>query len=107
MSDQHLTTNGAGARHLFLGLLFGLWPLALATGGVIAWGQFGEVGVALFLMLMVAGLTLTSADALGVALLLILPATRRIGIGVAVGLVITCSVVVYLTMHGFWNGMFD
>lgn len=107
MSDQHLTTRGAGMRHLFLGLFFGLWPLVLATGGVLAWGQFGEVGVALFLTLMAMGLTLTGADALAVALLLLMPSTRRIGIGLAAGLVITSSVVVYLTMHGFWNGLFD
>lgn len=107
MSDQHLTTSGAGTRHLFFGMLLGLGPLMMATEGVLAWGQFGVVGVALFFTLMVAGLMLTGADALAVLPLLIIPATRRIGIGVAVGLVITCAVAVYLTTHGFWNGMFD
>ncbi len=107
MSDQHLTTSGAGARHLFLGLLLGLGPLVLATGGILAWGRFGEVGVALFLMLMVAGLALTCVDALAVTPLLVIPRTRRIGVGVAAGLVVTVAVAVYLTTHGFWNGMFD
>ncbi len=107
MSYQYLTTSGAGARHLFLGLLFGLWPLVLATGGILAWGQFGQVGVALFLTLMVAGIALTGMDALAVTPLLIIPTTRKIGLGVAAGLVITVAVAVYLTTHGFWNGMYD
>lgn len=107
MSEQHLTTSGAGARHLYLGLLLGLGPLALATGGILAWGQLGEVGVALFLILMIAGLALTCVDALAVTPLLMIPRTRRIGMGVAAGLVVTVAIAVYLTTHGFWNGMFD
>lgn len=107
MSDQHLTASAARVRHLCLGLLLGLGPLALATGGTLAWGRFGEVGVVLFLMLMVAGLALTCVDALAITPLLMIPATRRIGMGVAVGLVITGAVAAYLTTHGFWNGLFD
>jgi hypothetical protein len=107
VSDQPLTTSDTRARHLFLGLLLGLGPLVLAIEGILAWGRFDEVGVALFLMLMAEGLTLAGVGALAVIPLLIKPATQRIGLGMAVGLVITSAVAVYLTTHGFWNGMFD
>jgi hypothetical protein len=101
-----LGTRAMVAGRLGLGLLLGLAPLLMVLSGYLTLQIPGASGLAIALLMAVAGVGFFCLDALIVLPLLAIPSTRTLGIGLAAGIAIVGGLLAFVTAHGFWNMLF-
>ena len=109
MPDQQLGPLGTRAMvagRLGLGLLLGLAPLLMVLSGYLTLHIPGASGLAIALLMVVAGVGFFCLDALIVLPLLAIPSTRTLGIALAAGIAIIGGLLAYVNAHGFWNMLF-
>jgi hypothetical protein len=93
-------------RCLCPGGLLGLGPVLLAETGILVAGIPGITGLAFALLAVAVSPGLFCGDVLRIVLLLVIRATRSIGIGLAVGCAGSCTLVWLLVAHDYFNGWF-
>ncbi|HZC76326.1 MAG TPA: hypothetical protein VE258_01175 [Ktedonobacterales bacterium] len=100
-----LGTRAMAAGRLGLGLLLGLAPLLMVLSGYLTLQIPGASGLAIALLMALAGVGFFGLDALIVLPLLAIPSTRTLGIGLAAGIAFVVGLFAFLTAHGFWNSL--
>lgn len=101
-----LGTRAMVAGRLGLGLLLGLAPLLMVLSGYLTLQIPGASGLAIALLMAVAGVGFFCLDVLIVLPLLAIHSTRTLGIGLAAGIAIVGGLLAFVNAHGFWNILF-
>jgi hypothetical protein len=101
-----LGTRAMVAGRLGLGLLLGLAPLLMVLSGYLTLQIPGASGLAIALLMTLAGVGFFCLDVLIVLPLLAIHSTRTLGIGLAAGIAIVGRLLAFVNAHGFWNMLF-
>lgn len=100
------TPDVATALCFALGGLLGLGPVLLAETGILVAAILGITGLAFALLAVAVSPGFFRGDVLLIVPLLVIRATRSIGIGLAVGCAGSCALVWLLVTHGYFNRWF-
>lgn len=100
------TPGVATALRFALGGLLGLGPVLLAETGILVAGIPGITGLTFALLAVAVSPGLFCGAILLIVPLLVIRATRSLGIGLAVGCAGSCALVWLLVTYGYFNGWF-